>query len=50
MLLRRRGPADRERAMELLGQALVTTDGCGMTSLGERVRALRTQAEAVTAG
>jgi hypothetical protein len=41
MLLRRAGPGDTERAAELLGQAFETAHELGLTTLLERVEALR---------
>jgi len=40
MLLKRRGPGDKEKARELREQALATAHELGMTALEERARAL----------
>jgi tetratricopeptide (TPR) repeat protein len=48
MLLARREPGDRERALELVGEALAAAEELGMKSLGERTRSLKAEAEGVT--
>ena len=48
LLLARRQPGDRERALELLGQAIATAQELGMKRLGERAQSLKSEAEAVT--
>jgi tetratricopeptide (TPR) repeat protein len=50
MLLARGEPDDFTRACELLDEALATADELGMTSLVDRARPVKLQAEAVAAG
>ena len=50
MLLARGEPDGSARARELLGEALATADRLGMTSLAERARPVKAQAEATVVG
>ena len=50
MLLARAEPDDSTQARELLDEALATADELGMTSLADRARSVKRQADAVAAG